>query len=608
VARHSFVSMHRGCAARRSLAWGVLATLVVVELVLLIPLIITQQQKDQALAAVQLNTFNSVLVLRVQRVVNQVAYGVKRTAALTLLGTNGTRTLLTQYQYEQGVQLGASPYVSDRTTTILILRVRQEERAAYETFNGFPITHINRFGNATEPSPEKPEYLAMTRFVPGPDQPTLVGIDMWDPPVFASIGVLIQNETEVYLAQAHGTLAGKGLRRWGIFIGAYNKDARAYAITRLEVEAILKEALIAPRDQVVVGAWGVWPRESFQLLYLDDSPLLDNLTSIKRFNASENRDQFQTVIVEVLGSKIMFALKYSDELQAQYYGTVWISLAVILPCVCFVIDVGVVWLILAWQHLARLHLQEVQRHVETQRMMGYVSHEIRNPLQTIIGMAELELDNEADQSCSASAASWGAVLCSAEAIECVANDVLDLRLIQAGRLECHLGPVDVERLFTDLALAVRPLLQPNVRFATIIDMDAAAPAVYSDARRLRQILLNFLTNAAKFTSRGSVALEYAVMSAKTGRFAVRDTGRGIPVDKQQVVFHEFQQVEQSDSLGGFGLGLHLCGILAKRLEIELGFESVVDEGTVFWAVVPLETPHVIWADFDSSTASVRKST
>jgi hypothetical protein len=87
---------------RRSLAWWVLAMLIAVELAILVPVIITQKQKDEALATAQLNTFNNVLMVRVQRVVNQVAYGVKRTAALPLMGTNGTRTLLTQYQYEQG--------------------------------------------------------------------------------------------------------------------------------------------------------------------------------------------------------------------------------------------------------------------------------------------------------------------------------------------------------------------------------------------------------------------------------------------------------------------------------------------------------------------------
>jgi signal transduction histidine kinase len=324
--------------------------------------------------------------------------------------------------------------------------------------------------------------------------------------------------------------------------------------------------------------------------------------TIKRFNASANREQFQTVTVDVLGGKILFALKYSDALQAQYFGTVWISLAIILPCVCLAIDAGVVVLILAWSRRVALHRQEAQRHVETQRMMGYVSHEIRNPLQTILGVAELELENE-EHPCAAATA-WGAVLCSAEAIECVANDVLDLRLIQAGRLERHRGPVDVPRLFADLALAVQPLLQPGMRFPTVVDTVASAPSVHSDVRRLRQILLNFLTNAAKFTARGSVSLEYAVQSATTGRFCVRDTGRGIPADKQQLLFREFQQVEDGDSLGGFGLGLNLCRMLAMRLDIELGFQSVAGEGTVFWAVVPLETPHVIWAEFDSSGAPV----
>ncbi len=264
------------------------------------------------------------------------------------------------------------------------------------------------------------------------------------------------------------------------------------------------------------------------------------------------------------------------------------------------IDVGVVVLILAWRHRVTLHRREAQRHSETQRMMGYVSHEIRNPLQTILGLAEMELEEqEARTAAAEAAAAWITVVRSAEAIECITNDVLDVRRIQAGRLECHFGPVAVPQLFADLALAARPLLQPGVRLATVME-EGAAPPVHSDVRRLRQILLNFLTNAAKFTAQGSVTLEYAVQSATAGRFTVRDTGRGIPEDKQQVLFREFQQVEDGDSYSGFGLGLHLCRMLAKLLDIELGFRSVLGEGTVFWADVPLETPHVLWKDFDTS--------
>ncbi len=87
---------------------------------------------------------------------------------------------------------------------------------------------------------------------------------------------------------------------------------------------------------------------------------------------------------------------------------------------------------------------------------------------------------------------------------------------------------------------------------------------------------------------------------------MRDTGRGIPDEKQRILFREFQQVDEADSFGGFGLGLYLCRMLAKTLRMEIGFESVLGEGTVFWVNLPLESPHTVWSDFDASGHVVGK--
>ncbi len=297
-------------------------------------MIVTQKHKDVAQAATQLATWNNVLALRVNRVVSQVAYSVRRTAALPVgpSPTSGRNGNITQFQFEHAVQLEASPFLSNATVYILILEVDRSERAAYEAFYGWKIVRLNQFLNKTSPSEEKEGYVVFTRFTGDPGG--LLGLDIFAPEVYSQIGVLIQNQTLSYLAQGHASLAGKGPRRWGLFIGGYNPYARAYALARIEMEAILEEAIAAPRDQVIVGAWGVFPRESFQLMFLDNSTLLDNLTTIQRFNASKNKALFQTLTVDVLGGQILFALKYSDELQAQYWGTAWISLAVVLSCVC----------------------------------------------------------------------------------------------------------------------------------------------------------------------------------------------------------------------------------------------------------------------------------
>ncbi len=590
-------------APSSAMVWIVLAVLVAVEIAILVPVVVTQKRNDEAAGATRVTAFSELFERRALRVINQVAYSVRRTAAGSLLGKNGTRNYMTQFQFHEFTQVEAAPYVSISTIYIWVPIISREERQAYEDFYGFPIYGFNQFFNGTAPASERDVYAPITLLEPPSPGSPLIGLDLFGPGVYSAIGVLIRNQTISYLVQSHATLAGKGPDRWGIFFGGFNPHANAYALGRLEVEGIINEAVAVPRDQVVVGAWGDFPNEAQQLLYKDNSTLLENVTSIRMFNESHYRDQFQTVVVDVFGDKILFAIAYSSSVYDTYAGTSWVTLAVILSCVCVVANVGVVVLMLAWRHRVMLHRWEQERHAKTQQMMGYVSHEIRNPLQTIIGMAELELDDEEHRHAS----SWNAVLQSADAIECIANDVLDVRRIEEGRLECSFSIVNVEQLFKDLSVAVRPLLRDGVVFSSMIDVTLSAVAVCSDVRRLRQILLNFLTNAAKFTDHGMVTLEFLVHSATMARFSVCDTGRGIPEDKQQALFRQFQQVEATDAQNGFGLGLYLCCMLARVLGVELGFSSEAGVGTVFWLNVPLDSPHVLWSDFEKSIELIPKA-
>jgi signal transduction histidine kinase len=107
---------------------------------------------------------------------------------------------------------------------------------------------------------------------------------------------------------------------------------------------------------------------------------------------------------------------------------------------------------------------------------------------------------------------------------------------------------------------------------------------------LEQILLNFLTNAFKHTEEGLITLSVSFNTASWVRFAVWDTGKGVPADKKEKLFGQFAQVsaEDSSSLGGFGLGLYLTKMLAGLLGGKVGFESTFGLGSVFWVDLPVE--------------------
>ncbi|QBH05807.1 ATP-binding protein [Xanthomonas oryzae] len=242
----------------------------------------------------------------------------------------------------------------------------------------------------------------------------------------------------------------------------------------------------------------------------------------------------------------------------------------------------------AWQ--LAVHKQEVaeQASLAKTRFLATLGHEVRTPMTGVLGMSELLLKTSLDitqRSYTESIRRAGAHLLR------LVNDALDLARIESGRLELDLQPFSVRQLVAEVEALMAPLAQERgLRFSLEIGLLGDITAS-GDSTRIRQILLNLLNNAIKFTERGVVGLKLTTLGSYQGlRFEVADTGPGINAEQKARLFQRFEQgdgARTTSRYGGSGLGLAICQELAMAMGGHIEVISRLGAGTRFVVDLPL---------------------
>jgi signal transduction histidine kinase len=222
------------------------------------------------------------------------------------------------------------------------------------------------------------------------------------------------------------------------------------------------------------------------------------------------------------------------------------------------------------------------------RFLSYMSHEFRTPLGSILSIASL-LTDELDGPLSPEQHKQVTfVSTAARELSDMVDDLLDLAKIEAGRITISPAWFDMFDLFAALRGMFRPIVDASA-VDLIFEEPVGLPRLYTDDKKLAQILRNFVSNSLKFTTRGEVRVSASLEGASQVRFAVSDTGIGIAAELHGALFEDFSQVDSplQKRLRGTGLGLSLCKRFAELLGGEVGVESTPGVGSTFFVIIPL---------------------
>ncbi|HEX2136829.1 MAG TPA: ATP-binding protein [Microvirga sp.] len=324
---------------------------------------------------------------------------------------------------------------------------------------------------------------------------------------------------------------------------------------------------------------------------------LDAAVAIERDHRRRTQHaQIRAVVANILEAENRDIDTYSAAVRERTarFERMTLSLAMALGLVLLAASAGAGSYILR-RHRSDEELREAKARAEEAsraktEFLASMSHEIRTPLNAVIGYTELLLDHDIAPE---QRRLMERIQFAGAALLTVVNDILDFSKIEAGQVSLDPSPFSLEALI-DNTVSVISEIAERKGLALHVRLDPGLPkGLLGDEARLRQILLNLLNNAVKFTDHGSVTLEVKCSSSSSDcdsiTFLVKDTGIGIPQDERKNLFHRFYQVHHSSTrrFGGTGLGLAISKRLVELMGGEIGLESREGYGSTFWFTVPL---------------------
>ena len=238
--------------------------------------------------------------------------------------------------------------------------------------------------------------------------------------------------------------------------------------------------------------------------------------------------------------------------------------------------------------LRRQALELEQASAAKSQFLANVSHELRTPLNAILGYAAMTLQGVSGELSAPQRRNLSRIDANARHLLTLINEILDITRIEAGRMPIQVTAFNVTELLREVTTELEPIIaKSGLKVETKVASDM--PAIRSDRQKVKQIVVNLLSNALKFTPKGSITIRAETSGKHSFTIDVIDTGIGIARPDQQKIFEDFRQVDSTPrrAYGGTGLGLSICKRLAAMLRGTLKVESKLGKGSTFTLMLPM---------------------
>lgn len=245
-----------------------------------------------------------------------------------------------------------------------------------------------------------------------------------------------------------------------------------------------------------------------------------------------------------------------------------------------------------------ISLRDITAEAEAARMknefVSTVSHELRTPLTSIKGYVDLILDGDAGEISDIQREFLSIVKENSDRLVDLINEMLDLSRIESGRIHLKVEPLDVEDVTAGALDTFRAVLAQSDR-SIEVDIEPGLPLIAADRDRVRQVLINLVSNALKYSPAGGPVLIRVAIEHEQIRFSVTDHGLGIDEQDQKLLFTKFYRVDSAMTreIGGTGLGLSICKSIIELLGGKIGADSEIGKGSTFWFTLPVAAEELI---------------